>query len=398
MAANGPLLKILIRCRRFVPAACCALLMACAQPPLLHDTPTLLHDEFYPLAVVPADRDQVFAMSPSMRAYAATDLASVAQLRDARRALLDALYKNGKLQLNYDAAVTRNAAEAFDARAGNCLSLVIMTAAFARHFGVPVSFQSVRIDDTYARSGNLVLASGHVNLVLGRLTPRSMMSAPTVEPLTVDFLPADELRGQVVQPLAENTVLAMYFNNRAAEALADGRATEAYAWARESLRQAPAFLAALNTLGVLYLRDGHLVAAEAALQQVLSREPYSSSALSNLALLMQRDGRNAEADAMRARLLRVEREAPFESFEQGRLAMARGDYAKAREYFYRELRQQPYQSEVLFWTAQADWRMGDTARATRHLQQAMENSNSLGTRALYAGKLSWLRATQTQTR
>jgi hypothetical protein len=31
--------------------------------------------------------------------------------------------------------MTRNAAEAFEARQGNCLSLVIMTGAFARRWG-----------------------------------------------------------------------------------------------------------------------------------------------------------------------------------------------------------------------------------------------------------------------
>jgi hypothetical protein len=43
-----------------------------------------------------------------------------------------------------------------------------MTAAFARHLGVPVRFQSVRVDQSFTRSGALVLAAGHVNLALGR--------------------------------------------------------------------------------------------------------------------------------------------------------------------------------------------------------------------------------------
>ena len=60
------------------------------------------------------------------------------------RALIDALYgKGGELKLEYDAEYTRNAAEAFDARAGNCLSFVLMTAAFAKELGIHVAYQKV---------------------------------------------------------------------------------------------------------------------------------------------------------------------------------------------------------------------------------------------------------------
>ena len=58
-------------------------------------------------------------------------------------ALLEALYTQGELRLEYDARRTRTAAEAFDARMGNCLSLVIMTAAFATEMQLQVRFQDV---------------------------------------------------------------------------------------------------------------------------------------------------------------------------------------------------------------------------------------------------------------
>jgi hypothetical protein len=52
--------------------------------------------------------------------------------------LLEALYNGSKtgLKLDYDASYTRNAAETYRDRAGNCMSLVIMTAAFAKELGM----------------------------------------------------------------------------------------------------------------------------------------------------------------------------------------------------------------------------------------------------------------------
>ena len=46
------------------------------------------------------------------------------------------------------------------------MSLVIMTAAFAKELGLRVNYQNVIIDDSWSRHGGLYLLSGHVNLVL----------------------------------------------------------------------------------------------------------------------------------------------------------------------------------------------------------------------------------------
>lgn len=356
----------------------------------------LLHDALFAAPSVEVDPASVLALSDDMRQYAAEELKSVVNGRDPRRALLDALYTRGKLRLSYDAAVTRNAAESFQARAGNCLSLVIMTAAFAKHLGLPVSYRSVLVDDLYAREGNLILVSGHVNLVLDRVRARWGSEISDADALLVDFLPSADLRGQRSLPLQEATIVAMFMNNRAAEALSDGRLDDAYAWARGALLQDPSFDAAANTLAVVYQRAGHLREAEAALRSVLEHDPRQLSALGNLVQLLHSAGRPAEAQAAAARLAQLQPDPPFRFYDLGREAMDAGDFGRARDLFARELRRQPDQHEVLFWAAQADWRLGDRDAALRHLRQAMENSPTPGKHEIYAAKLDRLRALRLQ--
>ena len=368
-----------------------ALLAACAIVPLPVANRQLLHDELFLLPNPPLDSQAAFAMSDEMRAYAARELASLAHQADPRRALIDALYKKGRLQLDYDATLTRSAAEAFSSRSGNCLSLVIMTASFARYLGLPVSFQSVQTDDYYSRSGGLYLASSHVNLVLEPPSKRSGFGRNDRESLTVDFLPQAELRGQRTRPLEERTIVAMYLNNRAAEALAAGRVAEAYGYARAALLQDPGFYNASNTLGVVYSRAGHTGPAEAAFRHALAGDADNVSALSNLLKLLHRQGRGAETAALAARLERLQPVPPFHHFNLGRAAMDAGNYALARDQFLRELRLQPYQDEVHFWAAQAYWRLGQTSQARRHLGQAAENSANRVTHDRYAAKLEGLR-------
>lgn len=362
----------------------------------------LLRDDLFKPPSEPVDAASVFALSDAMRAYADSNLVQAAAHSDIRRALISALYSQGQLQLSYDAGDTRNAAQAFEARAGNCLSLVIMTAALAKYLGLPVNYQSIVIDDLYTRSGGLTLFNGHVNLVLGRSFRRPTVEAlaarvvADADDLTVDFLPQEELRGQRHHLLREQTIVAMYLNNRAAEALAAGRVDDSYWWAREALRQDPGFVTAANTLAVIYQRSGHLVLAEAALRHVLQAEDDNTAALSNLAGLLRSVGRATEARATDLRLAKLQPEAPFHAFDLGRTAMQRGDYSAALVLFQQELERQPYQPDVHFWTAQAYWRLNDNARAARHMALAMQHSTTRGTQQLYAAKLDLLRARHLQ--
>jgi Tfp pilus assembly protein PilF len=373
-----------------------ALLVGCAHRPPREPATSLLHDEQFPTASVAIDKSSVFALSDAMRRYLGTEIPPSSALRDPRRALLEMLSDPKRLALNYDAGSTRNAAQAFEARAGNCLSLVIMTAALAKHLEVPVSFRSVRVEELYTRSGSLTVASGHVNLVLGNAPWRGLHGSTEAAELTIDFLPPSELKGQFTEPLQEATIVAMYLNNRAAEALADEQVSDAYWWAREALLQDPAFDAAANTLAVVYLRSGHLNEAEAVLRRVLAQEPDSTSALSNLIVTLQRAGRTDEATAAAARLAQIQPYPPFHFFELGRRAMDAHDYGAARDLFNRELRRQPNQHEVHFWAALAYWRLGDNAQASEHMRLAMENSLSRGAHDLYAAKLDHLRASRLQ--
>lgn len=376
---------------RAAAVLCAAALTGCAT--ILPEPPSpaaLLHDALFPSLEPAPDVSGLFAMSPAMKAFADTEIAGLARLRDPRRALIAALNQKGRLRLEYDSSTTRTAAEAFEARAGNCLSLVLMTAGFARHLGLPVSFQSVLSETAYSRSGQLHLASGHVNLVLG-----PSMHAPLMQPasqgLVVDFVPAEDLQGQRTRPLDEATVVAMFLNNRAAEALVDGQLAQAYRHARAALLHAPTFVNAANTLGVVYSRAGQLVWAEAAFRHTLASQPDHVGALGNLVQLLQLSGRLEGVPELQARLHALQPVAPFFNFSRGQAAMQAGRFEEAAAFFDRELRLQPDQDEVHFWAAQARLRLGQAKLAGRHLQRAVEFSRTLGMKDRYNAKLERLR-------
>jgi tetratricopeptide (TPR) repeat protein len=326
-----------------------------------------------------------------MRHYLAIEISDQIRTKGAQAGLVDALYRRAQLKLEYDAATTKTAAEAFDARSGNCLSLVLMTAALAHELQVPVRYQSAYLEEAWSRNGNLLFASGHVNITLSR----RMLDAGTMRdysPWTIDFLPADEIRSLRVRDLDESTVLAMYANNRAAEALARGKLNDAYAWAAEAMRKDPTFLNSYNTLGVVYLRHDHPAQAERVFRYVLEREPKNTRALANLAEAYTRLARPADAEATRTRLAAIETVAPFHFFNLGLDAAKRSDWRTARDLFAREVARADYNHEFHFWLGLADWQLGDVTQARKHLQLAMDNSTTRGQHDLYAAKLAWLQS------
>lgn len=360
------------------------LLAACAsvRPGTLPDD-TLFHDALFAPPLQPPDATALFAVSPAMKRYLAEHIEPLVRRRGAQMALLDALYERGELLLEYDAARTRTAAEAFDARRGNCLSLVVMTAAFAEELGLHVRFQEVLGVAEFEAKGDLTFVIGHVNLALGGGRDRSPVAFPDPGWLVVDFLPGQDVRRQRTRELEPRRVRALYMNNRAAEELAAGRLNDAYWWARGAWRQDPGLPVLYNTLGVIYRHAGLLPEAERALSAARALDPDNAHVAGNLAGL-QRQLRSTAAAGPAP--------APSAALERARAALDRGQPDRALALLQAELARTPRGAELHHWIAVASARLGDLAGARRHLGLAAEFSASGEQRVRYSAKLERLNA------
>ncbi|MET0520271.1 MAG: hypothetical protein ABW005_15725 [Burkholderiaceae bacterium] len=366
------------------------LLQGCASAPPA--PASLFRDGAFKPGTENISAEAVFSVSPAMRQYLKKDIAGKLRVEGSREGLLDALYTKGLLQLEYDATLTRNASEAFDSRSGNCLALAIMTGAFAKELGLPIRFQRVFVEDSWSRNGDLYFVSGHVNVSLGRQTKDMSNLVGMADYTTIDFLPRSLAGRQRVQNVSEQTILAMFMNNRAAENLNQGRIDQAYWWARAALEQDPRFLASLVTLGVIYRRHGDPDAAEQVARYVLAQEPANVHALSNLLRLVQAQGRQAEAQALAARLAELQPIRPYHFFDLGVEAMKKADYQTARTMFSKEIERDAYDHEFHFWLALANYGLGDWSNASKQIAFAMEYSTTKRDRSIYAAKLDWLNA------
>ena len=377
--------------RSILPALACLFLAACATPgPAPAEASSLLLDSAFQAKPVPAS-PKLLEASDAMKRYLAEDIAGDLKAYGKMRGLVAALESKAKLKLEYSGAVTRTAAEAFDARAGNCLSLTVMTAALARELGLSVSFHRVVAEPLWTRSGDLLFASGHVNIAIGTPMGTDRSTFGGVKGVLVDFMPGADLKHQRSLQISERTVTAMYMNNRAAETLRSGQVDEAYWWARGAVLADPRFLEGINTLGVLYSQHGNLAEAERAFRHVLAAESENVSAMANLVRLLERSGRQAEYVVLAERLRRIEPHPPFHFFDLGVAALARGDFTGARDQFQQELRRNSYYHEAHFGLAMAYYGLGEVRATREHLAAAREASTNTEEQNRYAAKLAWLR-------
>ena len=373
------------------PIACAALLAlclsACASSPVARAPASpLFEDALFAPQQEKIDAAAPFAPSPEMLAYIKDVIEPVQHEKGRQPGLLAALYDGKQPWLDYDASITRTAAEAFASRSGNCLSLVLMTAAFAKQLGLDVRYQSVYTIESWTRDEQLNYLNRHVNLVL--LLP------PYDDQLLVDFVPVKAYAQQRTRIVTEASIVAMYMNNRAVELLAQGQLDRAYWWARAAIVQDPDYLDAVNTLAVIYRTRGRPVEAERALGAVLAIEPDNIVALDNLVRVLREQGRGAEAEIVAARVQDLRPVPPFHNYDLGLAALKEGRYLQAKHLFQKEMRRDARYDKFHASLALALYGLGDLARARAQMAIAVDNSTSAADRALYSKMLDKLKSGQ----
>jgi predicted Zn-dependent protease len=371
----------------FLLAGCAAMQPSVSSPP-----PALFADNQFKPPSQPIGADDLFTLSPAMRDYLHSPAFNAHLRANGReRGLVNALYSASDLMLAYDNGSTLKAAETYAARSGNCLSLVIMTAAFAKELDLTTRFQSVEVEETWSREGGLYLAASHVNIVLGRHVPNNTYDSEAGTELLVDFLPSADAARFHARQLEEKDIVALFNNNRSVENLTQGRLDDAYWWARAAVLAEPRNAVAYNTLGVIYMRHKQPALAETAFRATLEREPENLIAMQNLGPLLAGMGRKAEAAEMERRVAAIQPTRPYYYFDKGMDAMHSADFETAKRMFERELKRAPYSDEFHFWLAIANLRLGDTGTAREQLALAIQNSTRRDMHDAYSAKLAHLK-------
>ncbi|MCB1645259.1 MAG: tetratricopeptide repeat protein [Pseudomonadales bacterium] len=276
-------------------------------------------------------------------------------------AVREFLFSEDGLNIQYHADLTKTAAETWQSRAGNCLSMTNLFVAAARNVGLPASYQTVQVEPIWNQEGATMIRYEHI-VATGRL--------PGANRYVVDFLPEFVLGDYESEPASDNVAFALYYSNLGAEDLVDGNTERALQYLTESLRLNPQSTDAWSNIGAAFRRSGEIRLAEFSYHQALMLDGRNFSALNNLAALYLHQGRREDARKVEAQVARYRRRNPYYHYFLANGFYERGRYDEALMLLEASVRLKKDEPEFYLAMARTYARQGDEASEQKMLAKA----------------------------
>src|SRR2546421_7390299 len=281
--------------------------------------------------------------------------------------LVSILFGPAAKDFPYSAGHSTIAAETWRRKRGDCLSLTVLAYSLANALGMSVQMQEVRVPVVFDRRGNVEFLNRHVNvLVRGAgdlyLIAGSMRSGDVI----IDFEPQIASRREGLA-LSDDGILARFYNNVAAESLAQGDLTLAYAHFKAAVLADPGYSPSYSNLAQLYTRKGLLRSAEQLLSYAIALNDDADIALRSLYQLLVSQGRESEALKYKEILQARQEKDPYYWLGVGLHHLQEGNYQKAVNALEHAQDLTRGFQEVHRYLAIAYWRAGKPIQAKNQL-------------------------------
>lgn len=349
---------------------------------------SVFRDDLFPAYMLSSveDPQTIFALDSDAQAFVNRTQSEVRTPRENIRNLVNQIFDHAALGLSYQSAANTIASATFERSQANCLSLSIMTYAMAKYAGLSPQFYQVNIPEYWTRREGVNLLNGHINLRISPYkAPNDIVFSEAYA--DVDFDPQEVRNNFVREPISRTRVIAMFYNNKGADALLANSYSDAYRYFKAAVQTDSSLSQAWVNLGVLYRRLEANDSALASYQRALKENPQHLTAWENLSILYAATGRKDEARAIQNRLARERQENPFYHTMLGEDALAAGAPDKALSHFRTALRLDRHQHVIYFGLAKAYAALGDTAKARTQLARAARLVPDENIKARYQSKL-----------
>jgi Flp pilus assembly protein TadD len=319
----------------------------------------------------------ILALDARARQFAAERVPANINRDDRFRALVDAVFSKGGLDITYGNTATKTAQQTFDSGSGNCLSFTLLFVALAREVGLEAYFHEVSEALSWDRRGDVVVVNMHMyaEVEIDNGTNR------------VDFLPGQTKHYLATRRIGDQRVLAHYLNNLGVEALAAGDLDGALAHFRDSTTADETLAAAWTNLGVARRRKNDFKAAEESYGRALAIDSSDVTAQWNLASLYLAVGRIDDGERLVAKVEERRQRNPFYQFRQGLMALSERQPKDAVEHLRLAVRLLPEAADFHELLAEAHLEAGHSKRASASLRRALALSDDPAERTRLEARL-----------
>ena len=322
---------------------------------------------------------QVMALPPELRTRLHAEVLDKSR-SDRLERLVKFMFDEQGLGMQYQSDATHTVEQAYLTRKANCLSFTLLFMALAREAGLDAYAQEIEETLAWYQEQNTIYRTNHINAGV-RIGGRRY---------TVDVARDSVIARRGPVTISDRRLIAHYYNNRAAELIADGAMATALPYVQASLELDPAYATSWSNAGVVYLRNNDWAAAERAYARALELDPMHAGALFNMVGLYQLNGDRKREFGFRRRLEAARLKDPFHQFLLAVEYEKRGDYPQAIDHYKRAIRLHDSEHRFYFGLARSYLHIGDARRAGRALVRAQAVSDE-ATRGVYQAKLARLK-------
>lgn len=376
------------------------ILLACQSsylnlPERSHSENSLFLDhQFIPSnnSVIKIETEQeVFFLDEAMLALVNDKLRSNKNDTEKALVLLDHIFNEENLSLQYEGNANIIASEAFHSKTANCMSLTIMAYALAEKAGMNVYFQQVNVPEYWQRNGNYNFLTGHVNLTVNdnfSSTRRTVWGESNIQ---IDFDPYIAKQKFKNKKINKNTVLAMFYNNKGTDALIEGDYPVAYQYFKSAIKQDDAFSSAWGNLGILYRITDNYQAAENVYHHALNIDNKNLTILDNLAILLDLKGREVDALLISNYVHKIRNSNPYYHALLGNEALYNGLLVESEQHYKKALSLKNKEHEFYLGLAKTYYMQGHISLAIKTIRKAIRYNRVKSTNQLYVAKLNFLK-------
>ncbi|WP_206485744.1 tetratricopeptide repeat protein [Thalassotalea sp. G2M2-11] len=349
----------------------------------------------YQAQAIESEHD-VFAIDDEMKEMVRSKLLVVRENKRRAKRLLDHIFSKKNIDLIYESSANLTAQEAYHSQVANCMSLTIMAYALAKEAGLDVRFQDVKVPEYWIRNGEYNLLTGHVNLVITEPKSPHKLIALGKNLLQIDFDPAMARNRFPKKTVNKDTVLAMFYNNKGADALVDKQYSRAYAYFKQATQLAPSFSPAWGNLGILYKLTANYTEAEKAYQYAIAIDQDNLTAMGNLAFLLKSLGKIEQADDLHQVIHNKRITNPYYHALLGDEAFFRGNNDLALHHYKTALRMNRKIHEFHYGIAKVYYELGQIDKAEKAMQRAISYNDGALVESQYVAKLNFFKESSVQ--
>jgi tetratricopeptide (TPR) repeat protein len=336
--------------RRTLIILLCLLLQACSQtavteysfaqlPSFIDSTEQITAYQ----ALARIEETNLLLLNDEMRRFVDKHVDQSQPLRQQVHSLYLALRSPAFLGLEYYPNKTFTAEEAFQQEQANCLAFSSLFIAMARYAGIDAHYQLISKNPSWDKQGQWVRLNIHVNVIV---------PLPGDYHYIIDIDPQPVRHGDNQHFVADDTAVALYYNNLAIDALSQEDLAQAYSYLINAIKLAPEQELLWTNLGTILRKNNQPTEAAEVYDVALKINPNSNTALNNLSVLYSTIGDEDKANFYANKIRRHRNKNPYYHYQLSLQAQQLGDYEQAISHLKDAIKRKD--SEVDFYYSMSE--------------------------------------------